>query len=135
MVKGVTQETTKYSYLVGALPKAVAHQVYIALVTKDDNPPYTTLKKQLIEAYMPTPYQRVEQLLDLMAKHTERLSALMDCMLSLEVLGWVYVLQEAKSEGKCQRQAKLAHPPLPISHPAGLICSIAAPRRSVKDPR
>ena len=65
VVKGVTQETTKYSYLVGALPKAVAHQVYIALVTKDDNPPYTTLKKQLIEAYMPTPYQRVEQLLDL----------------------------------------------------------------------
>ena len=83
LVKGVTQETTKYSYLVGALPKAVANRVHDALVAKDDNAPYTTLKKRLIKAFTPTPYQRAEQLLDLPAEHAERPSSLMDRMLSL----------------------------------------------------
>ena len=82
-LKGISLDSTKYSYLVARLPKAVAARVHDELMSKDDKLPYTVLKQRLLTTFSPSDYQRGEQILDLPASHAEKPSVTMDRMLSL----------------------------------------------------
>ena len=82
-IKGITQEVTKYSYLVGALPQAVATRVQDALLNRHATTPYTVLKDRLVKTFTPTPYQQGKQLIELAALPAERPTVLLDRMMTL----------------------------------------------------
>ena len=82
-LKGISQDSTRYSYLVARLPESVAARVHDELMAKDDKLPYTVLKARLLTTFSPSDYQRGEQILDLPASHAEKPSVTMDRMLSL----------------------------------------------------
>ena len=64
-IKGITGESTKFSYLVASLPQDVARQTLTTATDLARNPNrYTALKERLMVAYSLTPYQRACQLLD-----------------------------------------------------------------------
>ena len=71
-LKGISQDSTRYSYLVARLPESVAARVHDELMAKDDKLPYTVLKARLLTTFSPSDYQRGEQILDLPASHAEK---------------------------------------------------------------
>lgn len=62
-IAGITQERTRYSYLVSTLPKEILRKVMDLITKPAEDLPYTTLKKQLIERLTISEEQRLSQLL------------------------------------------------------------------------
>ena len=82
-VKSVSVESTKFSYVVAALPESVALRVADALMDPDPSNPYTVIKERLLKVFTLNDYQRAERLLDLPPMGDERPTAIMDRMLAL----------------------------------------------------
>lgn len=82
-IKNITQQGTKFYYVVSSLPQQVAIRVLdiISLIPPSD--PYDVLKARLLQTFTSSNYQRAEQLVSLPLLSDQRPSELMDKMLAL----------------------------------------------------
>ena len=64
-VKSVSVESTKFSYVVAALPESAALRVADALMAPDPTNLYTVIKERLLKVFTLYDYQHAEHLLDL----------------------------------------------------------------------
>ena len=82
-VKSVSVESTKFSYVVAALPESVALRLADALMAPNPTNLYTVIKERLLKVFTLYDYQHAEHLLDLPPMGDERPTAIMDRMLAL----------------------------------------------------
>ena len=82
-LKGITQEETKYTYVVSALDQETAVRVLDIIRKMPASKPYETLKKRLIGTYTPSEYERAGQLIHMAPLGDHKPSYLMDRMLGL----------------------------------------------------
>ena len=82
-LKAISQETTKFSYLVSALKEEHALRVQDTLRAPGTEAPYTALKKALLDAFSVSDHQKACALLDLKTSSTERPTEILDKMVAL----------------------------------------------------
>lgn len=63
ILAGITQENTKYAYIVSNLEERVAHEVEDLITNQPAEEPYTTLKRELIKRLSVSEEQRIKQIL------------------------------------------------------------------------
>jgi hypothetical protein len=82
-VKQVTDEHTKYCYVVGALPHESLRLVADIVEIPPEEEPYTTLKGRLMASHLMTGYRRAEKLFAMPALGSRKPSDLMAAMLEV----------------------------------------------------
>ena len=82
VIKSVTQQSTKYAYLVAALSEEVSMRVADKLTAELSETPYDDLRAHLLKVYTKTDYQKAKLLLELPPLGDSKPSELMNKMLS-----------------------------------------------------
>ena len=79
-MKGITQQLTKYHYIVGSLAPETSREVCDVIVTIPATNPFDTLKERLISRTSLTESQRVIKLLSLEPLDDQKPSQLLRCI-------------------------------------------------------
>jgi hypothetical protein len=82
-IRGITQDATKYAYLVAALDQHTAERLIDALENPPDSRRYDSLKERLLSAFSLSLRERAQRLLSMRGLGDRRPSELMDEMLAL----------------------------------------------------
>ena len=82
-IRGITQETTQYHYVVASLDQETAVRVLDLIQNPPQDKPYTKIKKRLTDTFSLSEYKRANQLLNTPSLGDQKPSALMDQMLAL----------------------------------------------------
>lgn len=82
-LRQITDDSTKYYYVVSALDQATAQRVLSLLQHPPDNGKYTVLKNRLLETFSFSPAERADRLLNMPQLGDQKPSELMDTMLAL----------------------------------------------------
>jgi cleavage and polyadenylation specificity factor subunit 1 len=82
-IRGITQDSTKYAYLVSSLDQQTAERILDVLEAPPTSEKYETLKDRLLSTFSLSEQERASRLLNMSGQGDRRPSDLMDEMLAL----------------------------------------------------